>query len=327
MSEAKARERSEAAALKYAGKQHRYRAESIVLTENAFAYNRGAHMGVSQSIADGYMGRCEMVWTTAGTNRVCGRCMELKDTVVGTTDQSGVTIPPLHPRCRCAIMYREVGTPVLPNVGSARRTRLMTKEEAEKARMDEETAFNTPTGADFGFKKMKRVSNWAYEVILTNNTEVYTPNCQRCVVAHEARMRGYDVVARPSWGEEDVFRTAGEWAGVFEHSYSDFVKCSGKTGDDIINSAKNLMTSFGEGARAIIVFEWDKNKMPSAVAGHTIVAHCPQKGIVNFGDPQTGKIAAAKKLRLADFEKGVMLMRVDNLPFTDLVKRCCKNRE
>jgi len=52
-----------------------------------------------------------MVWTTAGTNRVCGRCMELKDTVVGTTDQSGVTIPPLHPRCRCAIMYREVGTP------------------------------------------------------------------------------------------------------------------------------------------------------------------------------------------------------------------------
>ena len=111
LSEAKARERSEAAALKYAGKQHRYRAESIILTENAFAYNRGAHMGVSQSIADGYMGRCEMVWTTAGTNRVCGRCMELKDTVVGTTDQSGVTIPPLHPRCRCAIMYREVGAP------------------------------------------------------------------------------------------------------------------------------------------------------------------------------------------------------------------------
>ena len=80
-------------------------------TEVAFAYNRGAHMGVSQSIADGYMGRCEMVWTTAGTNRVCGRCMALKDTVVGYTDQSGVTIPPLHPRCRCAIMYREVGAP------------------------------------------------------------------------------------------------------------------------------------------------------------------------------------------------------------------------
>ena len=47
-------------------------------------------------------------WTTAGTNRVCSRCLALKDTVVGHTDESGVSIPPLHPRCRCAIMYREV---------------------------------------------------------------------------------------------------------------------------------------------------------------------------------------------------------------------------
>ena len=45
------------------------------------------------------------------TNRVCSRCLALKDTVVGHTDESGVTIPPLHPRCRCAIMYREVGVP------------------------------------------------------------------------------------------------------------------------------------------------------------------------------------------------------------------------
>ena len=111
MSESKAAERAEKAALKYAGKQHRYRAETIVLTENAFAYNRGAHMGVSQSIADGYMGRCAMIWTTAGTNRVCSRCLALKDTVVGYTDESGVLLPPLHPRCRCAIMYDEVGTP------------------------------------------------------------------------------------------------------------------------------------------------------------------------------------------------------------------------
>ena len=65
-------------------------------------------MGVSQSIADGYMGRCAMVWTTAGTNRVCSRCLALKDTVVGYTDELGVLLPPLHPRCRCAIMYDEV---------------------------------------------------------------------------------------------------------------------------------------------------------------------------------------------------------------------------
>ena len=110
LSPSKAAEKSDAAALRYAGKQHRYRAETIVNTEMAFAYNRGAHMGVGQAIANGYMGRCEMVWTTAGTNRVCSRCMELRGRVVGTTEDSGVTIPPLHPRCRCTIMYDEVGT-------------------------------------------------------------------------------------------------------------------------------------------------------------------------------------------------------------------------
>ena len=52
-----------------------------------------------------------MVWTTAGTNRVCPRCLALKDKVVGHTDEDGATLPPLHPRCRCAIMYREVGEP------------------------------------------------------------------------------------------------------------------------------------------------------------------------------------------------------------------------
>ena len=103
-----AEQRADKAAVRYASKQHRYRAETIVNTELAFAYNQGAHEGVRRSIKGGYMNHCEMVWTTAGTNRVCGRCMELKDTVVGRTDESGVTLPPLHPRCRCAIVYREV---------------------------------------------------------------------------------------------------------------------------------------------------------------------------------------------------------------------------
>lgn len=104
-----AEQRADKAAVRYASKQHRYRAETIVNTELAFAYNQGAHEGVRRSIKAGYLNHCEMVWTTAGTNRVCGRCMELKDTVVGRTDETGVTLPPLHPRCRCAIMYREVG--------------------------------------------------------------------------------------------------------------------------------------------------------------------------------------------------------------------------
>lgn len=109
MPPSKAAIRADKAAIRYASKQHRDRAETIVNTELAFAYNRGAHMGVCQSIARGYMKRCAMVWSTAGTNRVCGRCLELGGTVVGYTDEVAVQLPPLHPRCRCAIIYREEG--------------------------------------------------------------------------------------------------------------------------------------------------------------------------------------------------------------------------
>ena len=116
MSEAKAEERAQRAALKYSSQQQRYRAETIARTELAFAYNRGAHESVRQAVANGLMGRCEKVWETAGTQRTCGRCMELNGKVVGFDDKFfdskfdlGET-PPLHPRCRCVIIYREIET-------------------------------------------------------------------------------------------------------------------------------------------------------------------------------------------------------------------------
>lgn len=121
MTQAKAEEKAQSAALKYASKQHRQRAEMIAHTELSFAYNRGAHESVRQAMSNGLMGSCEKVWTTAGTNRVCGRCMDLSGTVVGFEDKffnSSVTdgqTPPLHPRCRCVIVYREIDSPKFPS--------------------------------------------------------------------------------------------------------------------------------------------------------------------------------------------------------------------
>ena len=65
-------------------------------------------------------------------------------------------------------------------------------------------------------------------------------NCQRCVIAHEMRMRGFDVVARPSYGADDTLRNAGKWLGAFDYSPSDFVKITGKTGEEVINSAVRM---------------------------------------------------------------------------------------
>ena len=108
LSAAAANQRAEAAAVRYASKQHRQRAETIVHTELSRAYNRGAFDGVRAAQRAGLMNHCEMIWSTAGTNRVCGRCLSLKDSVVGHTNEQGVQLPPLHPRCRCVIVYREI---------------------------------------------------------------------------------------------------------------------------------------------------------------------------------------------------------------------------
>ena len=117
MSAARAEEQAQRAALRYSGQQQRYRAESIARTELAFAYNRGAHESVRQAVGNGLMGVCEKVWETAGSHRTCGRCMELNGKVVGFDDKffdskydTGET-PPLHPRCRCVIIYKEIGVP------------------------------------------------------------------------------------------------------------------------------------------------------------------------------------------------------------------------
>ena len=107
LSPAQAAIRADKSAAAYAAKQHRYRAETIVHTELARAYNQGAFDGVKAAVDAKLMPHCEMIWSTAGTNRVCSRCLGLKDVVVGRTDEVGVTLPPLHPRCRCVIIYRE----------------------------------------------------------------------------------------------------------------------------------------------------------------------------------------------------------------------------
>ena len=105
------------AALRYGAKQHQTRAEMIANTELAFAYNRGYHEGVRQAMAQGLIGACEKVWTTAGSRRVCDKCLALNGQRIGFNESFNISgkelyrgmhqIPPAHPRCRCVIQYVE----------------------------------------------------------------------------------------------------------------------------------------------------------------------------------------------------------------------------
>ena len=120
MSQKKARDK----AIRYASRQHRYRGYNIARTELAFAYNQGSYEGTKQAQAKGYMGETVKVWCTADDERVCQICGALEGSQVamdedfdfdtrlaGPANPTIRRVPPAHPSCRCAVIYKEISPP------------------------------------------------------------------------------------------------------------------------------------------------------------------------------------------------------------------------
>jgi len=95
-------------------RKERERSLSIARTESSAAFNDGARLGAERAVAEG-AGVAEQptaVWVTARDELVCDRCSEMDRTVIpfGTTfdDRVGgvlVQNPPLHPNCRCTVVF------------------------------------------------------------------------------------------------------------------------------------------------------------------------------------------------------------------------------
>lgn len=120
---AKLEQQAQLAAARYAGRQHRYRAQTIAVTEGAFAYNKGVHESVRQAVEQGLMGPVVKVWSTAHDARTCPICSRLDGVTIGFDDDfdyktklamSGIRqTPPAHPKCRCAVKYEETESPAI----------------------------------------------------------------------------------------------------------------------------------------------------------------------------------------------------------------------
>lgn len=115
--EKQAARRAEESAARYAGRQHRERAQMVAETELAYAYNKGADDAIHQAVDEGLMPRMKAVWSTAADEGVCEICGALDGVEIelgDTFDFKGRSLyagqkqtPPAHPRCRCALCYVE----------------------------------------------------------------------------------------------------------------------------------------------------------------------------------------------------------------------------
>lgn len=111
-------QRARTSAAKYAEKQQRYRAETIARTEIAQAYNEGTDAFIRDAMERDEMPEMKKVWSTAkNSENVCEACKALEGKIIGMDEdfeaKSGrktitKSVPPLHPRCKCAVKYVEV---------------------------------------------------------------------------------------------------------------------------------------------------------------------------------------------------------------------------
>jgi hypothetical protein len=107
---------------KYSGFLERRRALRVARTEVSAAYNQGQLAGIIEAQETGWLPANKVVkkWRTSQDEVVCPFCGPLNDTVVGLHEgfprdaklkqgllTDGKT-PPLHPNCRCTIIYEVV---------------------------------------------------------------------------------------------------------------------------------------------------------------------------------------------------------------------------
>lgn len=131
--------------------------------------------------------------------------------------------------------------------------------------------------------------------------DAYSSNCQRCVLAYEARRRGYDVTALPTYSG-DMLPYSG-----------DFLKAlSNPSPVSVGKSARKLeseMRQYGDGSRAVVSVSKGQN-------GHVFIAE-NTGGKVFYVDPQTNK--RYSKLSLSAVT-AASVMRIDNQRFTEYAR-------
>ena len=151
----------------------------------------------------------------------------------------------------------------------------------------------------------------------------FTQNCQRCVCAYEIRRRGFNVEALPKiLDERDKLAYMNKkdgWTSVF-NDYA--IPCIGGNELAVANNIKSTMKEWGNGSRAIVRIVYDED---NGGTGHVFIAE-QVDGNTIFLDPQSNQYKYDDVFFCVDLDK-TCIMRIDDKEITDLITRCCKNKE
>lgn len=333
-----AKHRAAEFAARYAGRQHRYRAQNIARTELAFAYNAGHYGATKDAQAQGYIGDCTKTYLTAADERVCRICGAL-DGEKRNMDELfsfGKLLPPAHPSCRCAVAYEEIpGTNLTPTVDSgtidAEEQQLEFKPEEIPVLDDLHPAFlgGVPRGKPMTFEEAD-----TFRVNPNYGTDIgYSINCQSCVVAFEARQRGYDVSVLPNTAGSTLERLAHDtrlaWIDPATGKKPEYIY--DVYADTPQKAVAFIQNTIQAGERYTIQFAWKGRN----AGGHIVNIDLTPDGELRIKDNQRGvdeenewignnavkkyltQIKFKQKIKGKTYYAGPFLIRIDDKAFNE----------
>ena len=334
--ESTAEKKAAEAAARYAARQHRYRAQNIARTELAYAYNAGHYGATKDAQAQGYIGDCVKVWLTAFDERVCPLCSAMDEEKKNMDEMfsNGKMLPPGHPSCRCAVAYEEIpGTMLTSSTPDSTINRTGNEEESEFTVDDLHPAVlgGVARGEPMTFDEAD-----TYKVNPNYGTDDgYSINCQSCVVAFEARQRGYDVSVLPNTQgsalEKLSYNTRLAWIdpatgkppGLIYDVYAD---TPGK-------AVKFIKKTIQQGERYTLQFAWKGRN----AGGHIVNIDLTPSGELRMKDNQRGigersewigdtevreylkQIKFQKKANGKIYYTGPLLIRIDDKAFNEAI--------
>lgn len=151
------------------------------------------------------------------------------------------------------------------------------------------------------------------------NKIAYSYNCQRCVTTYEARRRGLDVTALPTY-KGDTWPNGQKYATAYKNAH--IIKCDAARSNGARANVERNVLAAPDGARFIVRIGVKGNPLN----GHVFIAE-NRGGKVAYVDPQIhGDNRQADASSHWDWASGkrCTCMRVDNLKFTDKLKEVCE---
>ena len=265
----------------------------------------------------------------------------------------GENAPPMHPNCRCSTapwMEREefkrwlddyseddfadlTDKNLMKHINSLENEKERVKikysgDESKQALKNLDERIEKLYKAN-GYAKLPNTENGIYVKIISGehsidddlkntNPNKYRNNCQRCVIAYEARRRSFNVTALPKPTDPDdrlpKRNDPNGWPSVFKGGQ--LVPIGKPDAGSLLKAINNQMELWGDGSRAIV-----RVKIRGG-SGHVIIAENSNQG-VRIICPQTNNKDYTKRFSTIE-TMATEIMRIDNLDFTDRILECCE---